>query len=375
MNLIIRPSKAKLWNPKHRIHLMSCNGLRLYTCIFSHHQQRRSLSTAKAVASKHKQVDTAAKVTTAAESHRGQTLQVRTLDQRRLSAEDFVALGGHKAKSIVFPTAAEQPRRPGALLYLRQNMEYIDFPSDAQGFLYWHVEPDAPALASQVRFRITPSSDPATFPDGRDLHLPNGRVWNMNIFEIARNSTLSGFRAHLLAEKLVTRELLDVALAVSVHDRTEKIVHPFSDSVFIWKFGQTFRADLGSRTATIWVLGRSGGKRLCITFFRYRAGLVEGPGQNQYTGSALLQFERSTLAEHKGTRTVVMRMVKILDMEKSENLVDIGSMSVPEEGSLMMKRGTHGAWSTWSVNVDKPRSRIQTTLSDVLSILFDNEEY
>ncbi|KZT28306.1 hypothetical protein NEOLEDRAFT_1129692 [Neolentinus lepideus HHB14362 ss-1] len=375
MNLIVRPSKLKLWDAKHRIYLMRCNnGLLLYTCIFSHHTQRRSLSTTKAVASKHKQVDTAVKVTTAAESHR-QALQVRTLDPRRLSTEDFVALDGYKVKSIVFPTAVEQPRRPVALLYLRRNTkERVSFPSDAQGFLYWHVEPDAPALASQLRFRITDSSDPATFPDGRDLHLPNGRVWNMNIFEIARNTTRSGIRMHLLAEKLVTTELLDVALAVSVR-HAKRIVHPSAESVFIWKFGQTFQVDLGARAIFLWVLGRSGGKRLFIFLYGYSTDLVEGPGPVQYTGNALVQFERSTLEEHKGTRTVVLRMVKILELEKLENFVDIKSMPVPKEGSLMMKRGTHGAWSTWSVNVDKPRSRIQTTLSDVLSILFDNEEY
>ncbi|KZT21908.1 hypothetical protein NEOLEDRAFT_1072704 [Neolentinus lepideus HHB14362 ss-1] len=315
---------------------------------------------------------------TAPESYRSrrQALQVRTLDPRRLSTEDFLALGGHKGKSIVFPTALEEPRRLVALTYLFLNKERVEFPSDAQGFLYWHRERDAPALASQVRFRITDSSDPATFRDGRDLHLLNGRVWHMNLFEIARNSIRAGIRTQLLVEKLVTRELLDVALAVSVRE-SGKIQRPSADSLLVWKFGQTFQADLGSRSLAIWVLGRSGGKRLHLytSLYRYGAGLVEGPEHNQYTGRALLQFERSKLEEHKGTRTVVLRMVRILDMEKSENFVDIRSMPVSKEGNLMMKRGTHGAWSTWSVDVDKPFSRMHTSLSDGLSILFDNEEY
>ncbi|KZT25090.1 hypothetical protein NEOLEDRAFT_1178832 [Neolentinus lepideus HHB14362 ss-1] len=50
-------------------------------------------------------------------------------------------------------------------------------------------------------------------------------------------------------------------------------------------------------------------------------------GTKQYMpfrGSALLRFERSTLHEHRGTRTVVLRLVKFLTpLERADHMDDL----------------------------------------------------
>ncbi|TFK52253.1 hypothetical protein OE88DRAFT_1734277 [Heliocybe sulcata] len=311
--------------------------------------------------------------TAAAGLRRNSALLVRTLNQTRLSVEDYVDLTGRPSKSVRFAVAPEEPSF--SLRYWHPGFKSIPFPPDSHGFLYWHLEPDAPSVSGQVRFRTTTSSDPATFPSGRDLQLPDGRTWNISLFEIARGSIYSALRAHLLFEKLVTAKVLDTALNISVPYRAS-IAHPITGSLLIWKFGQTFPVDLGHLAVSVWVIGSSAGERLRLQ--RLFSIQVRESGSTRmidympFIGRALVQFERSTLPEHKGTRTVVLRIVKIIELTKPGGSENASGMPEPQEAGLVMTRRRQGSWVPWSVDVDRPRRRSGSS-AKALRILFDNE--
>ncbi|TFK46202.1 hypothetical protein OE88DRAFT_1739659 [Heliocybe sulcata] len=305
-------------------------------------------------------------------------IPLRTLNQTLLNAEEFIDLTGRVTKNVRFPVAPEQPSVE--VRYFNLGHRKIRFPPDSQGFLYWHLDPDAPLLSGQVRFRITTSSDPATFPEGRDLQLPDGGTWNISLFDIARRSTYSGLRAHLICEKLVTAKVLYTALNLSGLEGA-RTIRPATGSLIIWKFGQKFLVDLQSRAVVTWIIGSLAGARLCLhNLFSVQiqqsgsTGIAKSSYYRPYTGRALVQFERSTLPEHKGTRTVVLRIVKVIELTKSEGSNDAYNMLEPKEGGLVMTRTVGRHWTPWSVDVDRPQpSGKPHSLSKPLRILFDNE--
>ncbi|TFK52134.1 hypothetical protein OE88DRAFT_1657197 [Heliocybe sulcata] len=311
--------------------------------------------------------------------YKNRALLLLTLHRTLLHEDDFMVLSGEYSKSLRFLLAPEMP--PLKLCYSRQGQDGVPlpFPSDTQGFLYWHAA--APALASQVRFRITDSSDMATFTGGRDLRLPDCRPWNISVFDIASNSRYSGLRAHVLFEELVTDNILDTSLSISTRVGA-RVLRPRAKSLLIWKFGQSFLVDFRSSGAFAWVIGSSTGEvfQLQRLFSVWASesgitGIVKRVHHKPFTGRALVQFERSALPEHTGTRTVILRIVEVIEVAKSEGSDNSCGMPEPQEGGLVMTR-THGRlWVPWSVDVDRsqPDSGSPSSLAKALAILFDNE--
>ena len=79
---------------------------------------------------------------------------------------------------------------------------------------------------------------------------------------------------------------------------------------------------------------------------------------NKFVGSALVRFERSTLPEHKGTRTVVLRFLKIITPVKCVIPFYDSHIVSPEEGELYRRRRAGKPIDllnppVWSVNIDK----------------------
>ena len=79
-------------------------------------------------------------------------------------------------------------------------------------------------------------------------------------------------------------------------------------------------------------------------------------------GSALARFERSTLPDHNGTRTVVLRFLKIITPVKCVVPLYDGSIVPPKEGELHRRTSLKYNPSTkvidglyppvWSANID-----------------------
>jgi hypothetical protein len=78
----------------------------------------------------------------------------------------------------------------------------------------------------------------------------------------------------------------------------------------------------------------------------------------------LARFERSTLRYHKGTRTLVLRYLKIITPVKCVIPFYDGYVVPPEEGELHRKYTKNSTYEmdsdrlVWSVNIDKPKSRV-----------------
>ena len=77
---------------------------------------------------------------------------------------------------------------------------------------------------------------------------------------------------------------------------------------------------------------------------------------NKFVGIALARFERSTLPDHVGTRTVVLRFLKIMSPVKCVIPHYDGYIVPPKEGELHRKSGL-GAKNlnlrAWSADIDK----------------------
>ncbi|KZT24299.1 hypothetical protein NEOLEDRAFT_1135069 [Neolentinus lepideus HHB14362 ss-1] len=290
------------------------------------------------------------------------SLQLRTLNPQNLSPEDFVVLSGRMTPLVRL--RADLGRCPfWQLLY---SAHHKHFPDDTQGFFYWHTDPGAPVLAGQVRFRVTNSKDPASFQGGQDLRLPGGDPWRVSLFDVARYTQYKVLRSVLLSDGLVTRDHLDSALRV-LRSASPGSKHPDYESNIIWRFGQVIRVSLELTSFSVWVVSDSQGAWVRLRYM-FRSEYSAPPA---YKGTALVQFERSTLKGHTNTRSVVLRIVKILEMTKLN--VDAPAPE-PKEGELAMtrKRGAYsGGWVPWFTNIDKWTR--ETDRTRAFKMLFDRE--
>jgi hypothetical protein len=96
---------------------------------------------------------------------------VSNLDLEKLDPADFLDLSGRE-QTIVHVL--------GGLSYIKYYRPssapdtLVPFPTGAHGFLY-------AAKTTQLRFRVTKDTDPASFASGHDLLRPNGRPWTARI--------------------------------------------------------------------------------------------------------------------------------------------------------------------------------------------------
>lgn len=89
---------------------------------------------------------------------------------------------------------------------------------------------------------------------------------------------------------------------------------------------------------------------------------------NESVRAALVQFEHSTLPNHDGTRTVVLRYLKITPVKCVKSHYD-GRIVQPKEGELhrrfTKRKGIkvtdkldRNQLLVWSVNIDKPKGHM-----------------
>lgn len=95
-----------------------------------------------------------------------------------------------------------------------------------------------------------------------------------------------------------------------------------------------------------------------------------------YRGKCFLQFERSELAEHRGKRTVVLRIAKIVEIAEAENRIPNPMAPYPREGDLVCvpRRGPGSRtepWVPWWVDVDSEKR--SSGQASCLRVLFEDE--
>ena len=79
---------------------------------------------------------------------------------------------------------------------------------------------------------------------------------------------------------------------------------------------------------------------------------------NEFVGSAWVRFERSTHPDHKGTRTVVLRFLKIITPVNCLIPLYNGYIVRPEEGELHRRCYRYKTdHQVWGVNIDEERKK------------------
>jgi hypothetical protein len=132
---------------------------------------------------------------------------LRHLSDRSLTTEDFVDLSA--LKDAYVSVCNGQERRQWDVCYHKYVKEdktlcKVPFPIGCRGFFYYHARLTS-LIRDQIRFRITSSRDPASFAAGRDLLLPSGMPWKLNVPSLFREGG-NPLQGVLVNDGLVTQQ-------------------------------------------------------------------------------------------------------------------------------------------------------------------------
>ncbi|EPQ61311.1 hypothetical protein GLOTRDRAFT_135806 [Gloeophyllum trabeum ATCC 11539] len=318
-------------------------------------------------------------------SYAGKGLNLRTLDPSRLSSADYIDISGkHSILTRIWANPLPPFDKKHSIEYLvtRRPEDPPTFPAGTRGFLYWYKEADAPPLAADVRFRLVKSPHVRDFSSGDDLRQPDGNVWRISMFRIARYERYSTLRTLLLSERLITQDMLDLAAQAS-GSNGRRVARPRSSSQLVWKFGQPFPVRLRKDAKIVlWIVGRSAVRRFRLQHIDVQEQIQDVDEGSPFmtnprdtltyfsSGKCFVQFERSALPPHEGTRTVVLRVVKTC-----ESTLSSVTVPQPQEGELVYTRNRQKIRVPWSVNVDEIKGKNQQYPTRMaLKLLFENEQ-
>ena len=346
-------------------------------------------------------------------SHR----KVRTLDPAKLTPNDYVDLGAKSRPSVQFITQSNTPDSISGLLvdncgfqlntYVFQDAR---FPPNTAGFLYYHRPPFCPPLAGEIRFRITSSSDPASFAVGSDLFTPLGLPWKIPLLYMTISKLYATLRALLIQDGLVAPQLMETATAVAKTlkgtDHPRRCDHVGGNrSSIIGSLRQAFIFRFGRSNGIHLFVGKDSALRKQFTGFGgvpVRAGGTSGAARyspfqgirfspfgsihsidviHVSIGPAICCFEPSTLPEHAGKRIAVLRVLHLVDSDPIRAVTPPDGRTCPLE-ALRPREGQlfcilrHGQVRPWSLDIDDTRwvGSNRLVKSSLVRILFENQE-
>ncbi|KAJ7747612.1 hypothetical protein DFH07DRAFT_923751 [Mycena maculata] len=254
-----------------------------------------------------------------------------TLSPAHLQHSDYIGLSHWQWPSVCFI-----PRTPSfSLRFHKKDQTSQPFPKGTRGFLYYYAPPNhLPPMAGGVRFRITPSGNPATFQKGVDL-LHDGLPWQIPLHTIAcAVGDFEILRKQLLLERLVTQADLDQCLAATPNKK--RLDHRTT----LYGLNQPFPVAF-HRAQSATVVGSAGLKRWSYSYTFADNRMQHRPLARPYAGAALAQFERSPLPQHAGTQTLVLRITKMLAPPTCTLPRYDGYIPPPAEGALVRRPMGH----------------------------------
>ncbi|GLB38719.1 hypothetical protein LshimejAT787_0505840 [Lyophyllum shimeji] len=271
--------------------------------------------------------------------------QLKTLHPGRLHSSDFVDVSNLTLSRILVDD--DRAFVCYGAYRISGVVDYVPFPPNARGFLYYHHDPELPPTSGEIRLRLTPDNDVAGFERGKDLVGLNGSPWAMGLVTLTQPSY------EPFTRRLVEDGLFDPALMQKLVERWKgkRVLHPHDRVVHYLE--QPFTAQL-PRGLSIRIVTPDGiGIARHEDVFRDRRAHVNAV---PYSGRVLLRLERSRLPEHTGTRSVVIRVLKIL--EPIEVVIPGYDMRlpVPKEGDLIHKHDLRRVLRPFSVDLDKTRN-------------------
>jgi hypothetical protein len=246
------------------------------------------------------------------------------------------------------------------------------FPEGTHGFLYYN-EPKAgaPPAAGDLRFRVTPGNTPASFVQGSDLLRPTGLPWSTPLLAMVEkpesvhtNEQYQPILQLLLEDGFVTPTLLETCATMANSSRPQ----PVRGSRIIHSFGQLFHITFEASEFRFFALSMNQLQYKCRRIYYKNTKFLPYSGEytkiaqfipillkSQPPGSALCCFERSNLPQHQGTRTVVIRIVKIISPVTCRYPDYDGRVPLPVEGELVQRRYLQKGLQPVSFNVDLER--------------------
>ena len=81
----------------------------------------------------------------------------------------------------------------------------LSFPPDTKAFLYYFTSQRRPRIAGELRLRVVPSDDPASFESGSDLLRFNGQIWSRSLYMLSKHD--NSLYEKLKEERLVPHDL------------------------------------------------------------------------------------------------------------------------------------------------------------------------
>ncbi|KIM86971.1 hypothetical protein PILCRDRAFT_815419 [Piloderma croceum F 1598] len=272
--------------------------------------------------------------------------RIHTLHPSRLRSSDLIDVS-LKTRMRVYGPGCEYPFT--GLPYGHH------FPQGTRGFLYYN-SPKAgdPPAAGELRFRLISGNTPASFVQGSDLQFPNGLPWCIPLLamidkleNIREHRNYQSMRQLLLDDGLVTPALLETCAAML---DAYKYRSPSSRRI-IHSFGQLFHISFDMVSFPFFALSMNQ-----LRYAAYHGIYCEYDSRlTPYLGSALCCFERSNLPQHKGTRTAVIRIVKILSPVTCRYPNYNGPLTLPVEGELVQRNYHRTGLQPRSFNVDSIR--------------------
>ncbi|KAF8884625.1 hypothetical protein BD779DRAFT_1536154 [Infundibulicybe gibba] len=239
--------------------------------------------------------------------HRRTKRVISTLDQRMLRHSDFCDISNLTTSVVTIRSSTLGCARLKYCASRKRGEKFRDltFPVGTHGFFYYYSPPGLPYFAGEVRFRITPSTDPASFATGVDLSTPTDSG-------LVTPAMLQ--HCETMARKLVKKHLQNVLYTL--------------DFPFYLRFN--------TQAQLFWAAGESQCQRLRLAsvFTDRRCRKLLLP----YSGSAMARFEPSPFPEDKGKQKVVIRILRILEPVRHLTEGYDGFVAEPMEGHLISRR-------------------------------------
>jgi hypothetical protein len=277
------------------------------------------------------------------------TLDLKKFDEKKqkrlhigdmLSSQPYIRLHKHPSPVKTFNLQYDLKVESGKHIYLT-------YPPDTEGFLYYFTSPQRPRITGELRFRVASSDDLASFESGSDLLKRNGQLWRRPLIAVSKYYIPLYEK---LKEELLVPDDLDAVLSTFPRRNLR-----YRQSQYLYTLNDTFIVYFSSPEQILTIITEQGMESIRFAGPFYEAS--KGRRRIPYTGSALVRFERSTLPKHKGTRTVVLRILKIITPVQCVIPLYDGNVLPPKEGELHQRypyrKDSAVACEVWSLNIDK----------------------
>lgn len=215
--------------------------------------------------------------------------KVSTLDYTRLTSDNFLIFSDRFSVAPRVYRSSVSAGGAGTHAYLHASgMHNGRFPQNARGFLYYHLAPNAPALAGQVRFRVTGNNDPALFHSSEDLLRADRLPWKIPVIILPSRV---GYRT--LLRRLVDDGLISEHVLRAVSSLPSNVLTVSTNSTrTIHAFGQPFLLKFGHSDQSIYFIGADTVRQARISPIA-RSYAADTPNGPLMTGAPLLAASAS----------------------------------------------------------------------------------